>query len=55
MKKVTDNTVICYQTDKSGRWSCDTEANYKKACRKHLNDTSITEVITLVEHDKADR
>lgn len=50
MKKLTDNTVICYQTDKSGRWSYDTEDNYKKACRKHLN-----EEITLKEHGKSER
>ena len=24
-KKVSDTTVLCYQTDKSGRWSCDTK------------------------------
>ena len=42
-KKVTDTTILCYQTDKSGRWSCDTKDNYKQACLKHLNDPTKTE------------
>ena len=36
--------MVCYQTDKSGRWSCDTLNNYTKACEKHLlNNESISE------------
>ena len=54
-KKVTDTTVLCYQTDKSGRWSCDTKDNYKMACHKHLSDPTKTEVISLDEHDRAER
>ena len=54
-KKVADTSVICYKTDKSGRWSCDTEENYKYACNKHLNDPSKTETISLEEHERAER
>ena len=53
-QKVKETKVICYQTDKSGRWSCDTKENYKKACEKHLQDDSKTEVISLTEHEKAE-
>ena len=41
--KIKDNELICYQTDKSGRWSCDSESNYIKACEKHVNDENISE------------
>ena len=35
-EKIKSTEVLCYQTDKSGRWSCDSEENYKVACKKHL-------------------
>ena len=54
-QKIKDNTIICYQTDKSGRWSCDTAENYKKACNKHLEDPTKTEVIELGEHERAEK
>ena len=54
-KKVADNTVLCYQTVKSGRWSCDTKENYRKACQKHLSDPSKTEVINLQTHEDAEK
>ena len=54
-QKVKDNTIICYQTDKSGRWSCDTAENYKTACNKHLEDPTKTEVIELGEHERAEK
>ena len=31
--------MVCYVTDKSGRWSCDSVDNYKKACEEQLKDT----------------
>ena len=51
-KKVSDTTVLCYQTDKSGRWSCDTKDNYKTACNKHLSDSTKTEMIDLKQHEE---
>ena len=54
-KKVTDTSIVCYQTDKSGRWSCDTKDNYKEACKKHLSDPTKTEVISVQEHEDAER
>ena len=38
--------------DKSGRWSCDSESNYKKACKKHLDDNPTIEVINGEQHTK---
>ena len=54
-QKVKDTTIVCYQTDKSGRWSCDTKENYKKACYKHLEDPTKTQVIGPEEHEKAEK
>ncbi len=54
-KKIKDRQMICYQTDKSGRWSCDSEINYIKACEKHIvNNDSISEK-TVEEQCEAER
>ena len=46
---------MCYETDKSGRWSVDTVNNYKRACEEHLNDREKTAEITIGEHKNAER
>ena len=33
-ERIKGKEVICYVTDKSGRWTCDTISNYEVACRK---------------------
>ena len=53
-EKVKKTEIVCYETDKSGRWSCDSKENYKKACEKHLEDTDKTEVITTENHTEAE-
>ena len=36
--------MLCYVTDKSGRWACDTLENYRSACEAQLQDDKIEEV-----------
>ena len=47
--------LVCYKTDKSGRWSCDTPNNYKEGCLKLLKDESKTPKITEEEHRIAEK
>ena len=35
-EKIEKKEVVCYITDKSGRWSCDTLNNYEVACKQQL-------------------
>ena len=42
--KIKDEEMVCYVTDKSGRWTCDSMNNYKKACEELLRDDKIEEV-----------
>ena len=42
--------AICYVTDKSGRWTCDTISNYEVACRKQLEGNSKVRENTTREH-----
>ena len=53
-EKVRDNTIVCFQTDKSGRWACDDINNYKTACSKHLDNEDITQ-ISMKEHNGAEK
>ena len=54
-ERINDGEIVCYETDKSGRWSVDTVDNYKKACEEHLNDENKTREITLNEHKIAEK
>ena len=42
-------------TDKSGRMSCDSLQNYKRACQAELSDESKTPEISMEDHDMAER
>ena len=50
-EKIDKREMVCYQTDKSGRWSCDDPENYKLACKKHLQDNTNIESITETQHN----
>ena len=49
-EKTKNEEVICFNTDKSGRWSIDSKENYKLAVEKHF--VSGVREITCKEHDK---
>ena len=53
--KIKKTEIVCYQTDKSGRWSCDTPNNYIKACEKHLVDNESICEKTLDDQKDAER
>ena len=54
-QRVKDKEIVCTITDKSGRWSCDTLSNYKNSCTKLVDDTNKTPMITMAEHEGAER
>ena len=54
-QKVRDNSIICYQTDKSGRWACDSVDNYKNACSLHIEGSEAIEEINMDKHYQAER
>ena len=53
--RVAQKEIVCFETDKSGRWSVDTPANYERACRSHLADPDKIMEISIEEHDKAEK
>ena len=54
-ERINKEEVVCYETDKSGRWAIDTVSNYKDACEEHLKDREKTREITLDEHKMAEK
>ena len=48
-----EEEVICFNTDKSGRWAIDSKEDYMVACEKHFN--SGVRQITWEEHDKLEK
>ena len=58
IKKIRDRIdrgeIVCYETDKSGRWSVDSVENYRKACEEHLTEEKV-EQIDDEEHESAER
>ena len=52
-QKTKEEEVICFNTDKSGRWAIDSKENYMLACEKHLNN-GVRE-ITCNEHDRLEK
>jgi len=53
--RVKNKEIVCFTTDKSGRWSCDTPENYRNACRNQLADHTKTQRITEGEHNEAEK
>ena len=53
-KRVREGEIVCYTTDKSGRWSVDSVENYKRACEEHLGVDKTVE-ITWEDHDRAEK
>ena len=54
-RKVKAGEIVCFVTDKSGRMSCDSLQNYKRACQAELSDESKTPEISMEDHDRAER
>ena len=54
-ERVKAGEIVCFVTDKSGRWSVDTPENYKRACEAELSDASKTPEITLEDHNSAEK
>ena len=52
-QKTKNEEVICFNTDKSGRWSVDSKENYLLACNKHF-EKGVRE-ITSDEHDAMEK
>ena len=52
--RVRNGEIVCFVTDKSGRWSVDSPENYKRACKAHLEDLEKTTPITPQLHDVAE-
>ena len=53
-KRIKEKEIVCYETDKSGRWSIDSLENYERACKEQLDSDKIIE-ITEAEHDEAEK
>ena len=51
-EKVKRNEMICYPTDKSGRFSIDSPKNYIKSMRPHLQDA---EEVNQVDYDNTEK
>ena len=54
-KRIKAKEIVCFVTDKSGRMSCDTLENYKRACEEELSDDRKTPEITMDEHGAAEK
>ena len=54
-ERVKKREIVCYITDKSGRWAVDTPENYKRACQAELSDRTKTPEISLEDHDCAEK
>lgn len=54
-EKVKRGELICCVSDKSGRWTCDSVENYKRACMDELRDRDRTPEITLEMHQVGER
>ena len=54
-RRVKAGEIVCFVTDKSGRMSCDSLQNYKRACQAELSDDSKTPEITMEDHDLAEK
>ena len=53
-RRIKEGELVCFVTDKSGRWSVDSPENYKRACQVHLEDAEKTAPITHTMHDEAE-
>ena len=54
-ERVKRKELVCFTTDKSGRWSCDTPDNYRRACRAELADERRTPMISHEDHSEAEK
>ena len=54
-ERVRKREIVCFVTDKSGRWAVDTPENYKRACEAELADKTKTPEISLEDHDCAEK
>ena len=53
--RVKSGEIVCFTTDKSGRWAVDTPDNYRAACEVHLNDEEKTPRIDVEVNDKGEK
>ena len=53
--KVKEGEVVCFVSDKSGRWAVDTVENYTEGCNKLLKEDGVSVPITEKEHEEAER
>ena len=49
-----DGEIVCYTTDKRGRWSVDSVENYKRACEEYLGVDKTVEIM-WEDHDRAEK
>ena len=54
-ERIRKKEIVCFSTDKSGRWSCDTPENYKNACMAQLADDDKTPTISIEEHNESEK
>ena len=54
-KRIKAKEIVCFVTDKSGRMSCDSLDNYRKACEAELADARKTPEITIDDHEEAEK
>ena len=54
-RRVKAREIVCFVTDKSGRMSCDSLENYKRACEAELADKDKTPEITMEDHNVAEK
>ena len=47
--------MVCFVTDKSGRWACDSLENYRDNCMKLVENVDKTPIISMAGHDSAER
>ena len=54
-ERVRKREMVCFVTDKSGRWACDSLENYRDNCMKLVENEDKTPQISIAEHNRAER
>ena len=49
-ERIDKGEMVCFVTDESGRWSCDSIGNYKGACEAQLRDQD--KIVEVGEEDQ---
>ena len=54
-ERIGEREIVCYKTDKSGRWAVDTIQNYRECAMELVSDENKIPSITMKTHDVGER